>query len=312
MTSIEPKQPGPDTFWSPIKKAVLRERLEVAASDRSLKLKNMLLNAFTGVVPLVVDAKGRAKVRASLENDYKLYTRLVSELTVTDSIHEECASVIAEQLQDMFELPNLGIVLMGSAAHGGSSVRKLMNQNRSDFDWGFVCDLDLSSISYTGPGGLKEITAFVSTAVEIFSSEQNLDLHSCGAMNGAKLHEKNLASDAALLSEVLQATLFEVSIKFPSRLVFFFQPSYPKRINEKNQEVVLNMLSQLYRIDQKKWELLTKNMVHFWKNIHLIKDKHLTDNYDVQLNYEKSLLEKQSQAEMSKPFEDLLNSTAQN
>ena len=72
------------------------------------------------------------------------------------------------------------------------------------------------------------------------------------------------------------------------------------------------MLSQLYRIDQKKWELLTKNMVHFWKNIHLIKDKHLTDNYDVQLNYEKSLLEKQSQAEMSKPFEDLLNSTAQN
>lgn len=309
MSNIEPSKIVSESFWNPINKKLKHTLVEKEAASKYLQLKNLLLSLFQGKVPLAVDAKARRKVRSSLDEKVKLYHGLVTELTVVDPVHGECAAIIGEQLQEVFDLPNLGIVLLGSAVHGGSEVRKLFNESKSDFDWGLVCDSDIATTSLSDQNNLRNIADFVDEAIMLFSDHNNVTLRGCDAMNGITIHEKNLVSTKSLLSEIIQASTADVSTKIPSRLIFFFQPSYPPEINQNNQKIILEMLTLLCKIDHKKWLLLIYHMIEAWKHIHFIKRKHLTKSYGPQLDYDRSIYEKQSQREMSQPFVNLLNST---
>lgn len=236
-----------------------------------------------------------------------LIDRLGTEVVVVDPAVEEIAIKASEILRKRNS--NISaVVLLGSAIHGGSTVRRItggQDYEPHDFDWGLITKQPMDRRS-------------AEHVVEDFSDigeQLGETIHSCNYVNPANYRAVDLGSRTRTLEEIFSMQYRERKpIDWPSfpdygLLILYFEPSYPLEVNEKNQEVVLKALSSLHNQDEEKWALVVDYMIASWGRAHYIKDKHIQPK----LNYKDAMLARRivdnSGDVMSEPFAQKLLAT---
>lgn len=222
-----------------------------------------------------ISQEQRKHIVIELSKAEELARRLISEDLLINEQSAELAETLGEQLNEKFDIPGLAIVLMGSGVHGGRQVRELFGtEDESDFDWGLVSDIDLRSRNVSEGNSLTDIYGFVTEAVKAYAGEGNNNFYSCVATNGLEQYEVNIESVKSLLSTVLKLRVPEL-IPFAVQLAYYFQPSFPAEINQRNQRYVLGTLQILSNAEPFKWRILVEGMIESWQSFHLVKLKHV-------------------------------------
>lgn len=291
-----------------------RYLIENEIPSRVQEIKNTVRENFLGKNALVLNLEQRRAIRQELQRAETLCQRLIEDELLIDEDFAELADSLGKQLREKFDLPGLALVLIGSGVHGGLQLRKLFStEGSSDFDWGVVSDRDFADIKLDDPNSLDHIVEFVKMGVKAYAAVKDRELHSCESMNGFEVHEQNILSVQDLLSSILKMKPHEYAT-LSTQLVFYFQPSFPAEINQRNQEFILNTLRILANADHRKWSTLVSSMVESWKGLHLVKRKHVgRSNYKInsdELENKKHADLKISSAEaMSQRFREMLDTT---
>lgn len=273
-----------------------------------------------------LNSEEKEKIERSAAHFDALIEQMLREpvIPMSKKIQEVATDVYHKFVADRFE--DGAVVVFGSNAHGGIRIREALSQitgipitagghNNTDFDWGIVSnDVTQDSQIQTRHDIMIESCA----EIPEIAAKYGLNPYHfvvCGKHNPANNEciATNLANteDAkALLKKGLWKTI-----------LIYFQPSIPEEINERNSELILQGLRELYTENSHEWQVAVDGLIKEWKGIHFIKRKHLSASFihkifpfirkvskrDSDLANQVELLSREL---ISLPFERLILSTA--
>lgn len=229
---------------------------------------------------------------------------LTRELMTPNTKVVRLVEEVQRRLTEKYQVPGLGIVLLGSSAHGGGEIGYLaQREDTPDLDYSLISS-DKEGLERDG----EKIREFITAEVERLRVAYKLTdkFEVCKALDGDLSVENITSPDQAkvyLSDSVLSSG--EVSEAF----FLYFYPTIPAELNERNQQHIATALKEIYQEDPDKWLKLKGILLKNWqmRGSHIIKQVHLGDDHtygDLRL---KRRIVRKSKSAMMKPFEEFID-----
>lgn len=276
----------------------------------------------------ISDGKSLAEIKKSLREltKTKEILDIVNNLLESPIIVEQRRAALANDMSIALKarfpsVPNLSVILMGSAVHGGGELREVMhNPGSSDIDWALTCDNN----SLDNPDVRQRMMEVAEKCIEDKATTHGLEagFHSCDSYNGGRYFRQNFTSADDCKTFIEFSFISNITVPARSlemrannaveRLVMFFQPTFPVEVGNSNREFIIAALQSLAQENPDLWKEVVKRMKSAWRQLHIIKAKHIMKNnrnwqeYDYKTHMIATDLS--DDEAMSEPFYRLLDS----
>lgn len=278
------------------------------------------------------DAQGGGKaietrnIRAIEEQDqrHEVNQGLVEQLNVVEPNTDRLLNSLIWELREKLNRQDLTIVLLGSAAVGGKTIKNILVGEKvgdNELDYALLTDTLVSSADATTIHAQFE-ALLVPTARELNLLRPD-SYRACGTHNAIYERYVNAHDPQVLAEEINQAIdenrklvedglldFSEILDEISRYLIIYFQPSYPAEVNQNNIQVVLDALSLINQANPNNFQIIKQDLLREWQKNHRLKEKHLTGKKawtdDRTAKFVKNVGESSSQA-MSQPLENLLD-----
>ncbi len=203
---------------------------------------------------------------------------LLSEVVV-EPRHAQVATELGQQLQHEFpQVSNLAVILIGSAVHGGAELRRLQDYDEdTDLDWGILGDYN-PSLMVNKPI-LDSLVQRGYMLIPQIGRKYGLDnLRSCNFYDPYQVNALNLRDS----DEVVNLAKKSLNAR---RLLWYFLPSFPVAVNERNRRIMLAGLRQLAQSDRTQWDQTIQFLLSYWRGDHELKTKHFKGYYNDQRSH---------------------------
>lgn len=291
-------------FFSKLKSAMTRRTAELA-------IKN---------------AEPLSAIKEKVRNQADLIKKLQTEILIPEKAKARVLAKLSEELQAHFNSPDLALVMLGSASHGGGEIKRHMYPDQElsrEIDYGLLSDEALSQQD------AEMVHEFVQERMPFIAQDLGLehasDYHPCGFTNAILVRSLNLESSIDLAKDltqiitdnqkVVQDGLLEYSDildETVEQLILYYHPSFPLDVNQRNLRILHDALKKIYTDNPSYWQIIVDELTRQWMIVHRIKDKHLTNKKnweDTKTHDFVSRVGQESSISMARPFIDLLEST---
>lgn len=266
-------------------------------------------------------------VRKGKKQRSELIDRLTSEVIVVDEEKAAVLLALSEMLRRHFHRPDITLILLGSAGHGGSDVKKIIHSNEKTID--NEIDYALLTDEHISDSDAAQIQTFIQKSIKDVASRLGVsspdtyrpcDFHNAEHMRKTNIDTPNIVAEqiAQAIDEAIplvQANVLEypeMLDEISEELVLYLQPSFPQETNHENTYKLLEALRMIYEYNPEYWEIMTDEILRQWKIIHKIKTKHITKKKpwsDTRTQDFVSTIEDSSSDAMSEPLKKLLYSS---
>lgn len=290
---------------------------------RSMIRKNLDKDSLRSIVNEVIEEEGSKGVGelvdALVDCEYVVDPEVSSKVMgLSDYLTQEHPDVLA-------------VIVLGSAIHGGSTLRKILSdggatdnipavvtsdtENTGEKSTG-AKDLDWGIITYgeTSEDDRSLVVELAETWLRDNAAVKPISLKSCGVANARKVWTPMLRGQEDAITIVgefidVLGTLLrdpESMVSFDYDLPLYFAPSYPPTVNMLNRRYLLSALQNIHSYDPKTADMLIDYIVEDLKGHHLLKRKHFVDNLDPRSEKLASTVVKSSATVMSSALRELL------
>jgi hypothetical protein len=196
----------------------------------------------------------------------QLVDALVSKEFVVAPKMAAVASELSQRLQHDFRFVD-AVVLMGSAVHGGATLRQVMGGGDSgDLDWGLISKGPLDR-AY-----LSKVVKRAENIIPQIASKHGIDpFRSCEVINPKQYWMPKVGSVGH--ARFLLKNFHDGSANFKD-ICLYFQPSFPPGVNLENRRLLLEGLSG-FSSDNQYWTEIINILIVGWQHIHKIEYKHV-------------------------------------
>jgi hypothetical protein len=196
--------------------------------------------------------------------------KLINGETIEPRVEKMCTELLAE-IQKKYPYVR-GIVVLGSASHGGGIIRSLVDIDENDLDWGIIItqqkarELDIMKPELESLR--KDADAFMNHNSYTFGFNKRLE--SCEVFNPESYVEPEL--DSFIVRFLLE--------REPRILVYYLQQTIPSELCQSNIALIKNELVNLKTQNSERYTKVCNVILQEWQEIHSIQEKHLTGFLD--------------------------------